>query len=461
MTKNMLVVVLAAVGCGNVMNPSGGSDDAAEQPDGGTDAGETPVDPTVLSIVPTQWKDERNDAIDFSTGEPVHTHQGAAITIAAGGACPEAYRYAYLMDRSPAFGRQLTQNAIEIEIAVPTIALDESASAYRVTTAASSEMIPWTPIGAVPASGRVRIALHRDETPQLGTYHGELRFDVRVRDTAGVEQLASTCWVHHPMAAPLKVEPAQSALGSTSLTARLLSTVSGAIDVIVPGGSPPDVYSARITQQTAEPVALSFATTAPVGTYSSTLARVYLATGTLTAPGNCEDYPDSCDQSPVPALAPISASGAITTGMWTWTLVDETATQKMTCPAGICTIPGRAAAAAPHTYRVTIAGTGFSNLWPHPTLASLRELTVAAGTVAGVWVASNKVSRCTRLKTLNGITACATLTEYTELVALDRATLTMPATSVQLLSGTAPVWYLPNGAVATPPVNWNGGDGPL
>jgi len=53
------------------------------------------------------------------------------------------------------------------------------------------------------------------------------------------------------------------------------------------------------------------------------------------------------------------------------------------------------------------------------------------------------------------------MVEYTELVALDRATLAMPPATVQILTGNAPVPYLPNGAVTTPPVSWNGGDGPL
>ncbi len=470
MKKNMLVVVLAAVGCGNVMNPSGGSDDAADMPDGGTesDAGETPVDPMVLSIVPTQWKDERNDAIDFSTGEPVHTHQGGGVTITGGGACPTAYRYAYLMDRAPAFGRQVTQNAMEIEVAVPTIALDQSASAYRVT-AAGSVLIPWTPIGAVPASGRARIALHRDEAPMLGTYEGELHLDVRVRDMAGAEQLVTACWMHHPMAAPVHVEPPQAALGPSSITARQLSTASShPIDVIVPTSSAlPAVYSARITQQTAELVAVSFAPAVPSGTFSSTLAHVYLATGTLSVPGNCDDFPESCDQSPLPAPTTTVASGALTTGAWSWTVVDEVSGEKLPCAAFGCDLPGRAPGAAPHTYRVTIAGSEFTNLWPQPgTLNALREVTVAAGTVPGVWMTSNKVARCTRLKTINGITACAALAEYTELVALDRATLAMPVTTVQVVTGNssipgAPVPYLANGAVMAPAVNWNGGDGPL
>jgi hypothetical protein len=470
MTKNMLVLVLAAVGCGNVMNPSGGSDDAAEQPDGGmpeADAGEPQVDPKVLSIVPTQWKDERNDAIDFSTGEPVHTHQGAGVTITGGGACPAAYRYAYLMDRAPVFGRQLTQNAMAIEIAVPTIALDESASAYRVTTAAGSVVIPWTPIGPVPATGRVRVALHRDETPKLGTYAGELHFDVRVRDTAGTEQLATACWVHQPMAAPVYVEPPQSALGPGSLTARQLSTASHAIDVLTPTTSvAPEVYSARVTQQTAEPVTISFAPAPPSGTFTATLAHLYTPTGTASVPGNCDDFPDSCDQSPVPTLVPITASGPLTTGTWSWTMVDETSGEKLPCSTTACELPGRSPGAAPHPYRLTVSASELWNLWPHPTQFAVAELSIAGNTIVGALLTSNTVVRCTRLKTLNGITACIAAARYTELLGLDRATLAMPPLAVQVLTGTssipaAPVPYLPNGAVTAPPVNWNGGDGPL
>lgn len=456
MTKHLLVVLLAAVGCGTVTHS--GSDDDGDQPD----AGEPPVDPAVLSIVPTPWTDERNDAIDFTSGEPVHTHQGPTMTVGAGSGCPDAYRYAYLMDRAPAFGRQVTQNAIEIEVAVPTIALDEAASTYRLTTAAGVVVIPWTPIGAVPASGRVRIAIHRDEVAMLGTYDGELHFDARVRDTAGTEQLATACWVHHPMAAPLYVEAPQAALGPTSIMARQLATASAAIDVIVPTDVLPGMVSARFTQQTAEAITLAFSPSAPAGSFTSTIARVYVPTSTPTVPGNCEDFPDSCDQSPPPPLAPITASGSLTTGAYAWTLVDETASAKVLCPTGSCTIPPRAPGAAPRVYRVTIGGSSFTNLWGQA--ATPREITVAAGTVIGAWVTSNKVARCTRLRTINGVTACATLTEYTELMALDRATLSMSAGTVQVQTGiatTAPVPYLTGGAVTTPPLTWNGGDGLL
>lgn len=471
MTKNLLVVVLAAVGCGNLSDP-GGSDDAAGQPDGGTgdtDAGEAPIDPAVLSIVPTHWKDERGDAIDFSTGEPVHTHAGTDVWIAAGGACPAAYRYAYLMDRMPAYGREVTQNAMEIEVAVPTIPLELGATAYRLTTGTGETVVPWTPIDAVPADGRVRIALHRDEAPMLGTVRGELHFDVRVRDTAGVEQIATACWMNEPMPAPLYIETPQSALGPAALTARLLSNpASHAIDVITPTSSQlPGVYSAKITQQTAEPVTVVFAPAPPTGTYSATLVRAYLLTATMTAPGNCEDYPESCNTSPLPATTTTLTSGALTSGAWSISMVDEVSGATLPCALTSCALPARAPGAAPHPYRVTVAGSEFTNLWPQiGTLYAMREITVAAGTVIGVWQTSNKILHCARLKTIQGVTACASLEEYTELAALDRATLAIPALKLQVLTGTqklatAPVPYLANGAVTTPPVNWSGGDGPL
>ncbi len=459
MTKNMLVVLLAAAGCGTV-SPS---DDVSEQPDGGAgevDAGETPVDPKVLSIVPARWKDERNDAIDFASGEPVHSHQGPDVTIAAGGACPVVSRYAYLMDRAPAFGRQVTQNEIAIEVAVPTIPLDPSASAYRLMTAAGAVVVPWTPLGTVPASGRVRVAAYRDDAPVLGTYDGELHFDVRVRDTMGTEQLVSACWTHHPLAAPLYVEPPQAALGATSLMARSLATASHASDLLFPVWNRPSIYSVRITQQTAEPITVSITPGAPAGTYSTTLAHLYSGARTILGTGNCDDNPETCDQTPVPTLTPVTASGALVAGSWGGTIVDEANGETLACSIASCTLPARTAGAAPHSYRVTISISGLADLWPDPTLLAVTELAIGGAQIPGVWLTSHTIRRCAQLKLVNGTFACARTNEYTELLALDRATLAVSAIPLTIASGT-PVPYLPNGAVTTPPIAWDGGDGPL
>lgn len=467
MTKHILFALLLASGCGSVMGSGSADDVGDDQPDGGMD--EPPIDPAVLAIVPAHWKDERLDTIDFASGEPVHTHQGADLTVRAGAACPAVYRYAYLMDRAPKFGRQTTANAMEIEVAVPQIALDASASTYRLLTKDNAVLIPWTPIGTVPESGRVRIGMYRDVTPELGAYDGELRFDVRVRDTAGVEQMVSACWEHHPMAAPLHIEPAQVALGPDSLMARSLADpASYAIDVLMPTSSAvPAMYSLRITQQTADALNLGVAPGKPTGTFGSTLAYAYVPTGTVPAPGNCDDFPASCDTSPLPAVTTTTASGALTSGSTRWTLFDESSGERVPCSPTKCAIPGRGAGEAPHAYRLQIEGTDFTNLWHQPgTLGGVRDLTVPAGQVIGLLTPADKVHRCTRLKTIQGITACITLVEYTRVTALDRATLALAPLSIQLEAGTdtidrQPVPYLPGGALTTSAITWDGGDGPL
>lgn len=467
MTKHILFALLLASGCGSVSGPGSSDDVGDDQPDGGMD--EPPIDPAVLSIVPAHWKDERLDTIDFTSGEPVHTHQGADLVVKPGAACPAVYRYAYLMDRAPKFGRQTTANAMELEVAVPTIALDTSASTYRLVTKDNAVLIPWTPIGAVPESGRVRIGMYRDAVPELGAYDGELRFDVRVRDTAGAEQMVSACWEHHPLAAPLSIEPAQAALGPTSLMARSLADpASRAIDVLMPTSSSlPAMYSVRLTQQTADSINLGVAPAKPSGTFGSTLAYTYVPTGTVPAPGNCEDFPESCDASPLPAVTTTTASGALTTGSTRWTLIDEVSGEKVPCSSTKCVIPGRGASEAPHAYRLQIEGTDFTNLWHQVgTVGGVRDLTVPAGQVIGLLTPLDKIQRCTRFKTIGGITACMTLVEYARLTALDRATLALAPLSIQIEAGSdtiarRPVPYLPGGALTTSAITWDGGDGPL
>ena len=221
----------------------------------------------------------------------------------------------------------------------------------------------------------------------------------------------------------------------------------------------------RITQQTAELVTIAFAPAAPSGSFSATLAHVYAVAGPSSLPNNCDDYPEVCDQSPVPTLTPIAASGALTTGVWSWTMVDETSNERMPCST-TCDLPGRAPGAAPRTYRVTVAASELWNLWPHPTQFAISELTIDGHVVPGVWLTgAPKLQRCGQLKTINSVTVCIARREYTELLALDRAALAMPSLAIQISTGIGPqvstVPYLPNGAVATPSVNWNGGDGPL
>jgi hypothetical protein len=72
----------------------------------------TTSDPSTLATgLSGSILDERNDAIDFSSGSPIHTHRGAPIEL--GQACPAVYKYAYLESRTaPTFGAESSPNPL-------------------------------------------------------------------------------------------------------------------------------------------------------------------------------------------------------------------------------------------------------------------------------------------------------------------------------------------------------------
>ncbi|MBL0219395.1 MAG: hypothetical protein IPQ07_36685 [Myxococcales bacterium] len=464
-----LTVAVALVGCGNVTDP--GADDAMPDPDGLDEP--APVDPAVLSIVSSAVRDERGDAIDFSTGEPVHTHAGAPIKLGGSG-CPVLYRYAYLLDRAPRYGREAAPNPLAFVIAAPTaIALDASATAYRVMSAAGVELLPWT--GFAPdAAGRATIELHRDELAALGAYTGELHLEVRVRDTAGVEQEATACWEHHPMAAPLAIEAPRIATGPAALSGRTLGTPTGSthvIDLIASGPRPVEVFTQRFVQHTAEPITLEITPAPPTGTFSTTVLDLYVAVSTTYGSADCALYPNICDSSPAPTPPAIVRSGPIVHGTWTTSIVDEVSGAAVSCPAGVCAIPARASGAEPRAYRVLVTGKQFAELWP--ATVPVGELEIAYHPVTGATPSgpSASASRCTSLQTVFGhdgglVYTCTASTTYQETLALDRARLDLAPTPFRIaaaISGLVrePVAYLPGGAVASPAVSWDGGDGPM
>ncbi len=472
MKRTVLVVLASLAGCGNVTDPTAGpgGDDAVDAPDAGVpgapDAPDEPVDPTVLSIVPTQVRDELGDTIDFSSGEPVHTHAGAVVALGGAG-CPAVHRYAYLLDRTPAFGRQLTTNPLSFSIAAPTaFALDPTASAYRVITPGGDVLLGWTPLGTPPASGRYAVALHRDDIARLGTHVGPLHFDVRVRDTSGTEQLATACWEHHPMAAPLRIEVPQLATGASALSARTLPASTRVIDVIWPFTLyNVEVFTQRIVQQTAEPVTITV-DAAPAGTYAMTIADTFTPTTTSTAGKDCESFEEYCDQTPLPDPADIVRSAAITAGTFTTYFYDEATGNAVSCGANTCTLPGRAPGAAPRAYRAVVVARRFTDLWQSALTPS--ELTIAGHPVIGALLPQATQLRCTNLRTqtVGGVphTVCVAWTQYTEILALDRARLTLAATPIHVSTaiGGGPstrVPYLPNGTVTAPPLSWDAGDG--
>jgi len=151
--------------------------------------------------------DERGDAIDFSTGEPVHTHAGPSIDLASG--CPAVYKYAYLEDQAdPTFGRQTAINPLEWHVMSQVGSLDDSATAYRVRLPDGTIALDWTLAAAPDETGLYTVRLYRNVVRAIGDHTGKMFVDVRFTDTAGNETVDTACWENHPMAAPLEIAPA-------------------------------------------------------------------------------------------------------------------------------------------------------------------------------------------------------------------------------------------------------------
>src|SRR5262249_32377529 len=121
--NTLLVAFLTA--CGTVNALPGSNDDSGNGSGSDQGSGSDMEPPHPPAQLYGHIHDERGDAIDYSTGEPVHRHDGASIDLSAG--CPAVYKYAYLMDQSdPLFGRQATKNPLAWHVMTDVASLDAS-----------------------------------------------------------------------------------------------------------------------------------------------------------------------------------------------------------------------------------------------------------------------------------------------------------------------------------------------
>ena len=306
-----IVAALAACGTVNEVTPGGGSNEpiggaiTGEQSESSSGSGSGSGSPThPYNQLFGSVHDERGDTIDFSTGEPVHTHAGPVIDLST--TCPAVYKYAYLMDESdPMFGRQVQTNPLAWHVTPTLSPLDDSASAYRVRASDDSVLLDWTALAA-DDQGVYTVELHRNGThpiAALGTTTGQMTVDVRFRDTAGNEMVASACWEHHPLAAPLEVASfAPSDLFQMSLPAH------SAISTLMESGVA--VVSAPVIQQVGEPVTIAL-TGSPTGNYTRTIVNDYLPGAITRTSIACSTSPSTCDMSPASNLPSDVATGAI------------------------------------------------------------------------------------------------------------------------------------------------------
>lgn len=416
-------------------------------------------------------KDERGDAIDFSTGEPVHTHAGPAIDLTAAG-CPDVYTYAYLMDATlPVFGREVTPNPLAWQIkASDATPLDSMDSAYRVRDDAGRVLHDWTSI-APDATGVFLVALYRNVIPELGTYTGKLHMDLRFRDSFGNEATREACWTNHPLAAPIEVQPLTTGelfgwtLPGDSPVSNLLNT-HGAV-----------VFTQRFVQHTADQVTIHVSVPEPSVHYTMTgvddMAPATTMATALSCPssttGNCTPVADPPDKV---------ASGTLD-DHWTISVYDETAHQGTAC-LGLaelaldCTLPPRTASEAPHVYRLDMRMVAVHELWPYEDLTteatSFSEFTVTSLTYAGLAPKPGPTA-CSHVSPHVGSGGmisytCDQQAAFTEIRALDKATLAFPAITETLTTSATPTGpaEVPSYATAglsLDAITWNAGNDDL
>ncbi len=407
-------------------------------------------------------KDERGDQIDFSSGEPVHTHAGATIDLGAAG-CPTVYKYAYLEDETaPAFGRQTTPNPLAWQIHVSDASgVDSMDSAYRVRDASGHILYDWTSLQP-DASGAYAVALYRNRIAALGTQTGHMFVDVRFRDMFGNESTTSACWDNHPMAAPLQIGAfARGELfgwtlpGDSPISHLMGNTIYSAT-----------VFSQDIVQYTDEPVAIHFVVPPFSMPYTLVAVDDIVAQPPVAASYYCSPSGANCITTPPADPADRTTSGTVSSYEFVISVSNNADMSNVCTGTGSsiqCTIPARTNASGALHYTLSVRLRYVSELQPFneiPT-AVFGEYSVLGLTYSG----QPPVDVATKCSMLAG-TKCLQTTTYTEIRAADHITLQFPAlTQTITTSPDAGVTWDPiayaTGALSLPATTWDSGNDDL
>ncbi|MBS1120401.1 MAG: hypothetical protein H6Q90_2629 [Deltaproteobacteria bacterium] len=474
-TSVSLVACLAgglalAAGCGAAVGGNG--DDAA--------------DALALELEPTTILDERRDAIDFSTEVPVHTHAGEPIPLGRGD-CPAVFKYSYLLDpEQPLFGSEVAPNPLTWQVrATGTVAAAE----YRVRTATTT-VLDWTPAtagdDATYSATLVRSGPHG--IPALQTA-AQYFIDFRVRDAEDHEAIATGCWDHHPLAAPVALGTLHAAVGESSLQSFTFAADSP-VSQVINARLPVHAFEVRIAHQTAEPVTMELEIAIPPASYEKTvvndlvpqISNVDIFCGVTCAVQNLNCIPETVDDVRCGSTTPgdpadATTTGAVTTGNWTVRVRDAGTNLPATeCTIvgrkATCTLPGRSVTEAPKELIAELDVNGITELRPAAS-GTVEERVLAGRIYTGLEATSTKF-RCDQFATTTslGETAhiCKRLTSFSQLVALDRAKLAIAAPAITLLTAIPANAELPGTELARPPyvpeltgsgLSWDSGDDDL
>jgi hypothetical protein len=444
---SMLVLVSA---CSASVDDGNGGDDGGGGDAGMVDEGGPGAGNDTVRFRLTAFRDERGDQIDFSTGEPVHTHAGSALAL-GGTDCPDVYKYAYLADTTaPKFGKETSPNPLAWKIEA------KAAAEYRVRRGDESIVVDWR---AVESSA---IELHRDTVSS-----GKYLLDVRVG-----QAVATTCMIFHPLAAPIEQQPAEAdASGLAGMTFAAGAPISQVL-----GPTSVRAFSQRFVHHTAEQVTLAIDVPQPTGTFVARAVNDFVVSRTGASGVLCSRDSDGfesgdplcTDTSPVADPADQGASGVLASGTWTLQIVDEaTGSAATECTiSGLratCQLPARAPTGAAKAYRIALSVQNIVQLAPSTT-GPYAEHTLAGRTFTGRILET--VQRCTQFKTTTKfgvtITTCETFADYTHFHALDQARIAFDAVPFQLAASPNP--SLPPTPLAVngvAPYVWDTGDADL
>lgn len=190
--------------------------------------GEAPADeldtmPPAVEALLSPVLDERRDRIAFDdTGRPVHDHDGTEIIdlgLGLGDTCPAVFKHADLlhaMDSNPLRWRFAVRDDL-----VGVQGMDITATVQPPGGAAQVVV----PVAAVQAEDALTldVAVSAAVVPSLATTEGVYTLSLRARDALGNEAAPlMTCWEHMLLAAPLRADPFEVALGPGSFDAARL-----------------------------------------------------------------------------------------------------------------------------------------------------------------------------------------------------------------------------------------------
>lgn len=415
--------------------------------------------PPWVGLVKSKVRDERGDQIDFSAGEPVHSHVGAETDLATG-VCPSVYKYRYLMDGvAPTFGTATSPNELAWRVKISDAKLQTDSQLYRVRSDNGQTLINWDAMPAPDGNGISTIKINGKNVPLLGSRDGKYFIDVRAKDWTDLETTATFCFDFHGLQAPLEVKPIQPAdLFNMKFSngSKMSRFIGGEGSVVV--------ATQTIVQQTAEPVLLTYSP--EVGATTYTAAKFFGWVEEKTAAETfCQ--PDVNNDPRCKITKPVGNTPTRVTeagapgGTYTVELLD---TSTVPVPALLqrgqsisYVIPGRAADAIPHTYMLRVRA-NYGILNP----GSIYGFVFADHTLMGVMYTGEAPTKihesCSRLFETAWGWKCAEHTTFWTITALDHATISFASIGAALKLGDNVPSYVPASTMTTGPLTWDTGD---